>query len=173
MREIARNRRAVSRLKLDEMSNERKDEAGGMDPREDEALWTLLGRARRTDASPYFARRVLREVTLAAENDARRGGWLERLRGVWRRPRAAVWSGAVAVAAFWLSVVLTTNTPGTGGASLPAKRAVAVQTAPAAGAEVVDTPEVASADDVEVIADLDNMISREENRLWTEDTARF
>ena len=157
------------------MSNERKEGTGGLDPREDEALWTLLGRARRTEVSPYFSRRVLREVALAAENGTRRSGWLDGLRGAWRLPRAAVWPGAVVVAALWLSVVLTTNTPGKGGAARPAKQATptAVQAAPAARTGAVDATEVASADDVEVIADLDNMISREENRLWTEDTARF
>ena len=39
---------------------------------------------------------------------------------------------------------------------------------PAAAAEDAVAPQ-----DVEVIADLDNVISREENRLWTEDTARY
>ncbi|MDD5198852.1 MAG: hypothetical protein PHC88_03535 [Terrimicrobiaceae bacterium] len=43
------------------------------DPR-DEALWSLLGRARPAGASPYFARKVLRAA--AAGIDAR-PGWLQ------------------------------------------------------------------------------------------------
>ena len=98
------------------MSNERKDTTGGLDPADDAALWRLLGRARQSEVSPYFARRVLREVTLFEEGKhgvgrPRGQGWLAGLRGVLRRPRAAVWPGAVFVAVFWLSVVLTTNTP--------------------------------------------------------------
>ncbi len=45
-------------------------------------------------------------------------------------------------------------------------------TAAPAGRQVADVEEVAP-QDVEVIADLDNLISREESRLWTDDTARF
>ena len=38
----------------------------------------------------------------------------------------------------------------------------------------VSSEPVVTAQDVEVIADLDNLLSREESRLWTEDdTARF
>ena len=39
-----------------------------------------------------------------------------------------------------------------------------------------DLPDDVSAQDVEVIADLDNLLKHEESRLWTEDdpaTARF
>ncbi len=105
------------------MSNEGKDTTGGLDPADDAALWRLLGRARAPEISPYFARRVLREVALAEE--AKRGahtrgrGWLAGLRGVLRRPRAAVWPGAVCVAVFWVSVVLTTNTPRPGATRRP------------------------------------------------------
>ena len=67
------------------MSNARKDTTDGLDPADDEALWRLLGRARGTEVSPYFARRVLREVTLFEEEKqggrVRGGGWLAGLRG--------------------------------------------------------------------------------------------
>ena len=158
------------------MSNERKDTTDGLDPADDAALWRLLGRAREPEVSPYFARRTLREVTLFEET--RRGGgrvrgwgWLAGLRGALRGPRAAVWPGAVVVAVFWLSVVLTTNTPAPRRAPVPAKGTAALATTPA-DLQVADVDGVAP-QDVEVIADLDNMISREESRVWTDDTARF
>lgn len=163
------------------MSNEGKDDhPAGMDPRDDEALWQLLGRAKGVEASPYFARRVLREVTLAGEAPHAAGGWLAGVRRLLRGPRAAVvWPGAVIVAGFWLAVVMTTPPAGPGRAG-----GHSWQTPPDAGesAAMADTAVVDAHDavteevalqDVEVIADLDNMIAREENRLWTEDTARF
>jgi hypothetical protein len=45
-------------------SNDLRGEAPGEN---DQALWELLGRARRIEASPYFARKVLREVESAPE----------------------------------------------------------------------------------------------------------
>ncbi len=77
------------------------------------------------------------------------------------------------MAVFWLSVVLTTNTPTPRRDASPARVSpVTARTAAPAGRQVADVEEVAP-QDVEVIADLDNLISREESRLWTDDTARF
>ena len=162
-----------------EMTTDGKDETGGMDPRDDEALWNLLGRHEPpAKASPYFARRVLREIAL---DEQRGGGWFARLRRVWTLlPRhTAVWSGTLAFGMLCLSAVLT----------IPASRPpVAVRPAEVAAAdayvaaEVLPAPsepaplgEVAPVQDAEVIADLDNVLNREESRLWTEDTdtARF
>lgn len=174
------------------MSTEGKGGGQGMEPGDDEALWRLLGRARPPEASPYFSRRVLREVALAEENGRGArvssrgvlGGWLLGLRRTLRGPRGAVWSGAAVVAIFWLSVVLTTNKPAPAHAppvapveTLAATQAAvpdaaAVTTAQADTAPAPAVEEVAS-QDVEVIADLDNEMAHEENRLWTEDTARF
>ena len=166
------------------MSNQSKDiNTPGMDPREDEALWRLLGRSKNAEVGPYFSRRVLREVTLAGENRRASASWLTGLGRLLRRPRAAaVWPGAVVVAGFWLAVVMTTPPSGQGHAGyrpwqtppVAGQRAASVS----AGAEVDDqdmaADDITPPDDVEVIADLDNMIVREENRLWTEeDTARF
>ena len=157
------------------MSNERKDTPDGLDPADDAALWRLLGRAREPQISPYFSRRVLREVTLSegAKGGGRTHGWgwLAGLRGVLRRPWAAVWPGAVCVAVFWVSVVLTTNAPRHDASPAKVSADAALTTAPASR-QVADVEEVAP-QDVEVIADLDNLISREESRLWTDDTARF
>lgn len=161
------------------------EESGGVDPDDDEALWRLLGRARGAQVSPFFSRRVVRELARATEKGGVTGGvggWLAGLRQALRRPRAAVWPGAVVVATFWVAVVATTSTHAPGRAdhrSLPDVSAAGMQAA--AGTAAADqepvAPMVAAEDvapqDVEVIADLDNMITREENRLWTEDTARF
>lgn len=149
-----------------------------MDPRDDEALWNLLGRQEPpVKVSPYFARRVLREVALAEE---RRGGWSLRLRRWWHLPsrHAAAWSGAFALGVLCVSAVLT----------LPANRPPVAHPA-AAVAPSADEPSalvsvmpsadasgaVAPVQDEELIADLDNLLNREESRLWTEDTdtARF
>ena len=78
-----------------------------MDPRDDEALWNLLGRqSPPVKASPYFVRRVLREI---AFDDGRHGGWWSRVRRVWTLPprHTAVWSGALALGVLCLSAVLT------------------------------------------------------------------
>ena len=176
-----------------------------MGPGDDEALWQLLGRAPRPEASPYFVRRVLREVALDEETrghatrDGRAGVWLAGLRQALGGRRLAVWPSAVAVVAvFWLSVVLMTNRPApvsvakaAGPARQAAVPAVSPEASPAApptvdAAAADDAPEAAVAmsrapaasedvasQDVEVIADLDNLIAHEENRLWTDDTARF
>jgi hypothetical protein len=55
---------------------------------EDDALWNLLGQARETKASPYFARKVLRSIRL--ENEARKskGTWMPVLR--WFLPTSAL-----------------------------------------------------------------------------------
>ena len=168
------------------MSTKQKEEAGGMDPCDDEALWRLLGQARGTEISPYFSRRVLREAALSEEKgrvSVGVGGRLAGLLRMLRRPRAAVWPGAVVVAVFWLTVVATTpssHTSGRAGVRSPEVRPFdGEQAALDDSIETVDVPAVPTAaeevatQDVDVIADLDNMITREENRLWTEDTARF
>ena len=157
------------------MTTEGKDETGGLDPGDDAALWSLLGRHEPpVKVSPYFARRVLREIAL---EEPPSGGWFGRLRGAWSLlPRhTAVWSGALAFGMLCLSAVLT----------IPANRPPVSRPAAVSGSDAVEVPaplaEVAPlanalpVQDDEVIADLDNLLSREESRLWTEDpdTARF
>ena len=162
----------------------------------DEALWRLLGRAEQPKlVSPYFARRVLREVAALGETQppARETSpWLGRLWQACRRAPGMSFAGAMAAVA--LTVVggrnfLPTHPPSTA-APLIVSRSEPVPAVP----ENVDPPDVqvdngvvaltpavptaepiVTAQDVEVIADLDNVLSREESRLWTEDdnTARF
>ena len=169
------------------MNTEGKAETG-LDAQENEALWNLLGRhASPVKVSPYFARRVLREVAL---EEQRGGGWVQRLRRFWVfAPRhTAVWSGAFALGVPCLSAVLTM--PGSHPSVVPAAAQAVVEPAEVSAAAEVSGPAEASAaagsesdrvadassvQDEEVIADLDNLLSREESRLWTEDTdtARF
>jgi hypothetical protein len=65
-----------------------------MDDEKDDALWQLLGRARRAEASPYFARKVLRAVQ---EQDQR--SWFPGSLLRWLIPTAA----CAALVIGWLS----------------------------------------------------------------------
>ncbi len=160
------------------MTTESKGEMGGMDPGDDEALWALLGRQEPpVKASPYFARRVLREIA-----EEPHGGWWQRVRQSWTlAPRhAAAWSGVFALGVLCLSAVLTLPSGRSPVARVTATTLAVEFSTPASAvpATATDAPdsneEAAPVQDAEVIADLDNLLSREESRLWTEDdTARF
>ena len=164
------------------MNTEGKADKGGFDPEEDEALWNLLGQhASPVKVSPYFARRVLREIALEEQGG---GGWVQRLRRLWVfAPRhTAVWSGAFACGVLCLLAVLTrpgnhpTVAPAAAQAAVdPAEASAPIDASAAAGQESDRVADASSVQDEEVIADLDNLLSREESRLWTEDTdtARF
>ena len=162
---------------------------GDSPEKEDAALWNLLESAPRPGpVSPYFSRRVLREVAAlegarpVADRPAR--GWLARLWQTWHGQARGVFAGALAAVAL-LAV-------GVGVSPLrwqaPAGSAVSVASAATDPAEAETTPDDSAASptlaaseppvaaqDVEVIADLDNLLSREESRLWTDEdtTARF
>ncbi len=169
------------------------EDADGLDARADAALWDLLGHAARPEAGPYFARRVLREVSLhEAAHPAGPGRHWWQPAALWRAcrrlPRVAFVAGAPVAALLLLFMGLRLNPAGssapiiapvftTGGDPVTADDATAAQdgAAPAPTATVAANalPEGVSAQDVEVIADLDTLLKHEENRLWTEDTARF
>ena len=162
------------------MTTEDRDERDGMDPQADAALWTLLGRQeppRRV--SPYFARRVWREVALAEERHAT--GWWTRLRCVLPAPafsrRTALWSGvlsgACAVGLFCLSEVGAPPTFAPVPHATPPGPVLVSHGDEAPGRPVEDNS--VPVQEAEVIADLDNILQREESRLWTDDnsTARF
>ena len=92
------------------MINEGRDEREGMDARDDQALWIWLGRQEPpAKVSPYFARRVLREVSLAEEPRAVR--WWQSLRNVWPSGtfarRTALGSGLLSGACAALLLVVT------------------------------------------------------------------
>ena len=161
------------------MTTEGKDETDGLDPRDDEALWSLLGRHEPpAKASPYFARRVLREVAL---DEQPQGGWTARLRRFWTpTPRhTAVWSGAFALGMLCLSAVLTipaSHRPLVRSSTVAEATVAPTEPAPSAAAtgsnrqETERFADAAPVQDEEIIADLDNLLNREESRLWTEDT---
>ena len=171
----------------------RDEDADGLDARNDAALWALLGRAEPPRAGPYFARRVLREVGLHEEAQTRADGapavrWRERVTGFWRAcrrlRRLALVAGAPMAAVALLFLGLGVSNPW-GHARLGRGPAAAAVAAPASSdADFPDAspgpsvaanalPEDVTPQDVEVIADLDTLLTREENRQWTEDTARF
>lgn len=172
------------------MTTEDRDERDGLDPREDAALWTLLGRREPpAPVSPYFSRRVLREVALAGET--RRVGWRASLRRLWPvapGSRRAAWfgglSGAAAGALFCLMGGLgALRTNHASPDRTPPEAAVALAATEDSAAPVGTLPpdtgmledKSVPVPEVEVIADLDNILQREESRLWTDDnsTARF
>lgn len=57
-------------------------------PEEDDALWRVLGKARRVQPSPFFARNVLREIRVQPH----RRGWLR-----WWKPSLAASGALVAI----------------------------------------------------------------------------
>ncbi len=89
---------------------------GGLE--DDQELWQMLGRARKPEVSPYFARRVLREA--ASLPQTRPGSALWRgLKAWWqaglpllRPPRAAAWSGAFAAVVICAASVMMTFSNG-------------------------------------------------------------
>lgn len=158
---------------------------------DDAALWRLLERAPRPGpVSPYFARRVLREVGTLEENRPAAGpgapGWLARWWQGWHGQARGVFAGALGAVA--LLAVGSNVTPWHRQAPPVVRTAAAAQAAAATPAEndpadsnasspsqtASSEPPVA-AQDVEIIADLDNLLSSEESRLWTDEdnTARF
>ena len=111
---------------------------------DDQQLWDLLGQARSTEVSPFFARNVVRTIRERPQP-------FERLRR-WLSPRKLIPATGLAVAV--VAAMLMMHRP----ASLtPAD----------------DTPDVIVAidpQDYDVIADLDELMAADENNLWDDDT---
>ena len=133
---------------------------------EDRALWELLGSARRPEApSPYFTRRVLREVAFREEEAAERfdqdgGGWWGRFFAAsgWRLRVAAAAAGIV------LALRMSSLERNGHGASLAQTSEIAGD-----GDTLGLVPEAISDRDLAVIADLDDLLENQENRVWLED----
>ena len=136
---------------------------------------------------------MLREVA-AFEKDRPAANWLTRMRQAWRRTPVVAWTGALALVTLLAAggtQFYPRQTPPPTAASITGQPQPAAPDAvpaqqPAPSGEVADVPAdpsptmaaaarpAVTAQDVEVIADLDNVLSREESRLWTEDdTARY
>lgn len=128
--------------------------------RADAALWDLMGKVPPPTVSPYFSRRVQRELVRLEEERGPAVRWLQNFAAGWRLPHPA-WSVALATAlvgAVGLSVASHETSGRLRHASL---HAAVVQR---------DGRDDLSARDVEVIADLDNLMAYEENRIWTEES---
>lgn len=126
------------------------DQPGGLEESGDRALWDLLGALPPPTVSPYFSRRVLRATIRVEEERGPVLRWLRRL----ALPHPA-WSGALAaglVGVVSLSVAFHHS---------HVRQAAAIQK---------DARDDLSARDVEVIADLDNLLAYEENRIWTDES---
>jgi hypothetical protein len=164
---------------------------------DEQALWALLGRSRPAGVSPFFVRRVLRDLDAETSGAAHAAaaGWFAWLRPAWILAGS---TGVLAVAVGFISFSTLTGVPlpaaGHRQVVPPVALAVPTVSIPAAAPGVVSAlamagPEVAavakdstavadlgddlSPQDVDVIADLDNLVAREETSVWTDDTSRF
>ena len=110
---------------------------------DDEKLWDLLGQTEAPGFSPFFARKVVRQVRQQPD-------WHEKVRR-WLSPRRFVPAAGLA-----LAVVATT---------LPFWMPTSSdETMPASIAQL-------DPQDYEIVADLDDLIAMEEDGLWDDDTS--
>lgn len=108
-------------------------------PEEDDALWRLLGRAKETQPSAFFARNVTREVRALSQEKPTPFRWL-----LERWP----WAASATCA-----VVLLANF-------------AFQQTPPDSDQLAVIAQEVAESRDYLVITDLDELLASEESSVW-------
>lgn len=111
---------------------------------DDQQLWDLLGEARPTEVSPFFARSVIRAVRLRSQRFDWLGGWLS--------PTKVI--PATVLAAAVVAALMLTHRPVSPN---PADR----------------TPDVIVAidpQDYDVVADLDELMAADDNNLWDDDT---
>lgn len=112
---------------------------------EDEQLWDLLGRGGEPDISPFFARNVVRTVR-------EKPAFLARLRP-WIAPRRLVPASVLAVVL--IGAFLFMHQP-------------AVRETPVTE---VDLFAKIDAQDYEVVADLDELLTSDENSLWDDSSS--
>ncbi|MEY2562514.1 MAG: hypothetical protein QOH88_707 [Verrucomicrobiota bacterium] len=110
-----------------------------MDRDDDKKLWDLLGHAAEPKVSPFFARNVIREVRQPARAKAARG---------WFGFRGLIPATGLAIA-LALAVFLRSQAP----------------VAPAPESQS-DAPALVSAQDYEMIADLDDLLASDDNTSW-------
>jgi hypothetical protein len=113
-----------------------------MDREDDKELWDILGHVPEPTLSPFFARNVVRSVRQQANRFERMRGWFS-----WGRLAAA--SGVVAVV---IAIVIATHHP-------------VSQTTTANDSDVVTKIDP---QDYDVVADLDELLAWDENRVWEE-----
>ena len=166
----------------------------------DQQLWQTLGRAKKPEVSPYFTRRVLREAAAVSQSGPASALW-RGLQAWWRAglpllrpPRAAAWSGALAAVAICAASVVMTFPNGAADLHLaPPVRSWHQEQPDQSGTDSAFAPDGTDADgsgttevaatgaagdtltqqDADVIADLDDLMAREETHLWTDDNAAF
>lgn|SRR5215469_8677955 len=111
-----------------------------MDREDDKELWDILGRVPERPLSPFFARNVVRSVRQGATRFDRMRSWFS-----WRRLAAA---SAVVIVVIGMAVA--THRP-------------VSQPTPANDSDVVAKIDP---QDYDVVADLDELIAWDENRVW-------
>jgi len=114
-----------------------------MNREDDQQLWDLLGRANAPEASPFFARNVLRSIR-------QQPSWHERIVRLLPARRLVPAAGLAALA---IAGALFLNNQGT-------------------RPDVVEVDEdiiAVDEQDYDVIADLDNLLAMEESSLWEDD----
>jgi hypothetical protein len=114
-----------------------------MQREDDQQLWDLLGRTAKPKLSPFFARNVLREVRQEASRFGRAQNWFSLRRLV----------AASAVAVVVIGMAIATHAPGWS------------QKSPESAPDVVAKIDP---QDFEVVADLDELLARDEDSLWNE-----
>jgi len=111
---------------------------------DDQQLWDLLGQARPSQVSPFFARNVVRRI----RERPSRFEWLRS----WLSPRKLVPVAGVAIAV--IATILAVHQP--------------------AGRNPADSPPdvIVKIDpqDYDVVADLDELLATDDTNLWDDDT---
>ena len=112
---------------------------------DDRQLWDLLGQARPTEVSPFFARNVVRTIRERPQPSE----WLRR----WLSPRKLIPATGLALAVVAAMLML----------HRPASLNSAADDAP-------DVIAVIDPQDYDVVADLDELVAADENNPWDDDT---
>jgi hypothetical protein len=115
-------------------------------PEEHDDLWHLLGKARRTSISPFFARNVVREVRAQKQSKL---GFFALLQRRWQFALASAAVASVIAAAGWQSWQADSSSRSSDQLTVIAR-------------QLSDSPEY------DVISDLDELIASEETSVWLE-----
>jgi DNA primase len=110
---------------------------------DDQQLWDLLGRAQRVEVSPFFARNIVRKIR-------ERPKWFDRL-PIWLTPGRLAPVAGLAIAI--IAAVLALHQPASQHAA---------ESAPDVIANI-------DPQDYDVVADLDELLTTDENNLWDDD----
>lgn len=127
---------------------------------EQDELWDLLGKAKKTPVSPYFSRNVLRAVRESKQEKSGAFAWLA------LRWRVVSLAGVAAVLVAVKCASFEQAPPASSSTSTPEVAKIApVQSQPVA---VNDT----KPEDSDVVNDLDELVAYEKNNIWLDDSGR-